>query len=61
MVHLFQQWIADTYKYTSIGYAYIIFKMVQTYRQPYRQRVVTDLKQNEAQSACAESRNKGVI
>ena len=38
-VHLFQQWITDICKCTCIGYAYIIYKKVQTYRQPYKQRV----------------------
>ena len=38
-VCLFQQWTTDVYKYTCTAYAYIINKKVQTYRQPYRQRV----------------------
>ena len=36
-VHLFQQLITDVYKYACTSYAYIIYKKVQTYRQPYRQ------------------------
>ena len=32
-------WITDIYKYKCTGYAYIINKKVQTYRQSHRQRV----------------------
>ena len=28
---LLQQWIADVYKFTCTGYAYVIYKKVQTY------------------------------
>ena len=35
-IHLFPQWTRDIYKYTGTIYAYIIYKKVRKYRQPYR-------------------------
>ena len=32
-VHMFTQWITDTCTF----YAYVIYKPLQTYRQPYKQ------------------------
>ena len=36
-VYLLQQWFTDIHKHACTVYSYIIYKKVQTYRQPYRQ------------------------
>ena len=51
-VHLFQQWITDVYKHTRTGYAYIINKKLQIYKQPCRQRVGQSTSQTDICLTC---------